>query len=360
MQAKPLISQAVSSQAEGLHPDLVSSAAGQVPLAAPLEVATKAPECGDLVLVRVKNVSNKYSSVEITGGQEVSVKEDQYLVGVLGARRALIGYSGEVPKQLEPGMVLYLLNKGGVIGECTGFHRDLEWPTEVEYLGTLHQHGEPLNLGDSGLPLIDEPLPETPLVLVAGTCMDAGKTSVCKQLLKLFSEKNFSVNAGKVSGVACQRDLLAMKAHGACETLSFLDFGLPSTAHLESLVPLARSMIHYLSRSSPDFVLLELGDGVLGGYRVSSLLEDPNLMSRCVSMILCANDLMGAWGVLQWLSQQGQKMPPILISGRVTDSTEGVRYIEENWNFPAANAFDGSAKICTHVLESLMPWLELE
>jgi len=346
---------------ENLEPDLISSSANRVPLSTPLQLSLDAsPQTGNLVLVRVKKLSSKYSSIEIANGEEVSLEPGKILVGVLGARRALMGFSGDVPEKLEPHMSLFVLNRGGVIGKCTGFHRELEWPTEVEYLATLQNNGQILNLEDFALPLIDKPLPETPLVLVAGTCMDAGKTSVCKQLLKRFAKKDFTVNAGKVAGVACLRDLVVMQEHGAGETLSFQDFGLPSTAQLDSLVPVATSIIHHLSQSEPDFILLELGDGVLGGYRVSSLLADPHLMSRCVSMILCANDLMGAWGLIQWFSQQKQQMPRMLISGRVTDSTEGVRYIEKNWNLPAANAFDGPAKMCTHVLESLMPWLELE
>ena len=125
--------------------------------------------------------------------------------------------------------------------------------------------------------------------------MDAGKTSVCKQLLTLFAEKNFAVNAGKVAGVACLRDLLTMKEHGANEALSFHDFGLASTAQLDSLVPVARSMVHHLSRSKPDFVLLELGDGVLGGYPRLYSVGGPASDEPLRAMILCANDLMGAW-----------------------------------------------------------------
>ncbi|MDA2934687.1 hypothetical protein MYX82_10145, partial [Acidobacteria bacterium AH-259-D05] len=74
----------------------------------------------------------------------------------------------------------------------------------------------------------------------------------------------------------------------------------------------------------------------------------------------CANDLMGAWGALEWLSQKGPRKYPILIAGPVTDSAEGIRYIEEHWALPAGNAFDGTGTICTFVLESLMPWLKSE
>ena len=346
---------------EGVTPDLISSSVSRVPLQAAFQVEpTVTAQYGDVIAARVKSVSPNYPFLEMPGGKEVALEESKVLLGVLGCRRALHGFSGGLPSRLKPAMSLHVLNKGGVIGQCTGFHRDLEWPTEVEYLGTVQRNGQPLNLRDFALPLIEEALPEVPVVMVVGTCMDAGKTSVCKRLLEPLSERGFSINAGKVSGVASQRDLLAMDRHGAKETLSFVDFGFPSTTHLESLVSVARSMVHYLSRSNPDFVLLELGDGIVGSYRVASLFEDEQLMSRCVFTILCANDLMGVWGALQWLTSTGNPKQTVLVSGRVTDSTEGVRFIEKNWNLPAANAFDGAAKICTHVLESMMPWLELE
>jgi hypothetical protein len=98
----------------------------------------------------------------------------------------------------------------------------------------------------------------------------------------------------------------------------------------------------------------------LGGYQGASLFEDREFMSSCVSMIMCANDLMGGWGGLQWLSQKDLRDYPMLISGPVTDSAEGIRYVEENWAVPAGNAYDGAGTICTFVLESLMPWLKSE
>jgi len=360
MQNESLSSTLITSPSGTIVPDLISSAVNRVTLQSPLQVeAVMTAQYGDVIAGRIKSVNPNYPFLEISGGKEIALEESQIFLGVLGCRKALHGFSGELPSTLKTGMSLHLLNKGGVIGQCTGFHRDLEWPTEIEYLGTIQQNGQPLNLQDFALPFIEEPLPEVPVVMVVGTCMDAGKTSVCKRLLKLFSERGFSINAGKVSGVACQRDLIAMERHGAKKTLSFVDFGLPSTTHLESLVSLARSMVHHLSRSNPDFILLELGDGIVGAYRVASMFEDEKLMSRCVFTILCANDLTGVWGGLQWLNST-KNPKQMLVSGRVTDSTEGVRFIEQNWNLPAANAFDGSAKICTHVLESMMPWLELE
>ena len=361
MQVKVLLDPTSETDAGGVAPDLIASVTFRMPLTGLLKVTQEEKgRQGDVVLVRIKSVNQEYSQLETRDGEDMTLHEGALILGALGTRKALQGFSGGPPSDLKPGMELYLLNKGGVIGECTAFHRDLGWPTQVEYLGTVSYNGQPANLEDFALPLVDEPISPVPVVLVLGTCMNAGKTTVCKELVKLFAKKGFSVNAGKIAGVGCLSDPIVMKESGAQHTLSFQDFGIPSTAHVESVAPIARSIVHYLSESKPDFIILEMGDGVLGGYQGASLFDDSEFMSSCVSMIMCANDLMGAWGGLQWLAQKDLRKYPILISGSVTDSAEGIRYVEDNWDLPAGNAYDGAGKVCTFVLESLMPWLKSE
>ncbi|HLV00917.1 MAG TPA: hypothetical protein VKZ59_06605, partial [Acidobacteriota bacterium] len=242
----------------------VSSAAHRLDLPPRLELTTNSrPQSGEVVAVRVVDVNAGYPNIELTTGEEVHLNPGDIIVGALGIRKALRGFSGKVPNRVEKGQSLYLLNKGGIIGECTAFNRDLGWPSRVEYLGSVTRDGAILNLSDGALPVVEGSLPPVPLVMVFGTCMNAGKTTVCKQILERFTEKNYSVNAGKVAGVACLQDPLKMKRNGAREVLSFHDFGLPSSAHVTDLAPVARSIIHCLAGSKPDFIVLEMGDGIL-------------------------------------------------------------------------------------------------
>ena len=340
-------------------PDLVASAASKVALPDPLRIESVGePEHGDIVLARVREVNPAYPNLETASSSEICLSEGNIILGTLGIRRALYGFSGKLPSGLNPGDPLHLLNKGGVIGQCTAFHRALGWPSRLEYLGTVVRDGRALNLRDGGLALKTGPLPETPLILVMGTCMNSGKTAVCKEILRLFSGRGFSVNAGKVAGVACFQDLKGMKEAGAQEVLSFHDFSLASTAQVSDLAPVARSLVHHLAKSEPDFIVLEMGDGILGGYQVASLFEDREFLERGLCIVLCANDFMGVWGSLQWMTQQGYdpRQHPVLVAGPVTDSAEGIRYIEENLAVPAANVFDSGGKLCTFIRELLMPW----
>src|SRR3712207_8006263 len=65
-----------------------------------------------------------------------------------------------------------------------------------------------------------------------------------------------------------------MADHGAVATASFLDCGLPSTVGVGDLAPVAKAIISKLNESAPDLVVIELGDGILGGYSVESVFDD--------------------------------------------------------------------------------------
>ncbi len=342
----------------GLVPDLVSSVAARLELERPLRTAeVPNPKPGDVVVARVEEVNPVYPTLELGDGSEVHLRPGMVIVGALGTRRALHGFSGVVPNPLFVGQSIQLLNKGGVIGDCTAFHRDLEWPTLLTYLGTVVEGERAVNLKDAALPLAEGPLPAVPLVMVLGTCMNAGKTTVCRTIIDSFARRGFRVHAGKVAGVACRRDVNVMQKAGAAKVISFQDFGYSSSADVPSLVPVARSIVHYLADPKPDFVVLEMGDGIIGGYNVASLFSDAELFSRQVCMIVCANDLMGTWGALEWMRMAGYPASEhsVLVSGKVTDSCEGVKFIENNWHVAAANPFDSAGKLASFVLKSLRP-----
>lgn len=340
------------SPAAGMAGNLVSSCAGFPGLQEGFQLDDGiTPISGNLVMGLVKDVNPVYPGLELEDGTEVVLEKGNIVTGVLGSRRALHGFSGRIPASLEPGQPVHLLNKGGVIGECTAFNRSLEWPTSLEFLGTVTRNGKALNLSQFARPMYTGPLPEVPMVMILGTCMNAGKTTVARQIIEVFTGRGAKINAGKVAGVACKRDLLSMSRSGAREVMSFHEFGIPSSSDTESLLPVARSLHHGLAQGNPDFIVMEMGDGILGGYQVSTLFEDPEYISRAICTVVCANDLMGTWGALQWLKSAGisSANSPILVSGPVTDSGEGVDYIEQNWGVAAANALDSKGKLCQFI-----------
>ena len=151
------------------------------------------------------------------------------------------------------------------------------------------------------------------------------------------------VAAAKLSGIACLRDTLNMADHGAIAIASFLDCGLPSTVGATNLSSVAKTIIARLNESSPDLIVIELGDGLLGGYSVESVFDDLELREATAALVFCASDYVGAWGGIEFLRRRGIEID--VIAGSVTDSQMGEDFIEKEFGVPAANARRNGARL---------------
>jgi hypothetical protein len=296
-----------------------------------------APRAGDVVAVRALTDSATYNMLELPTGRLAKINPGDLLLGVLGRRRALKGFVGDVPDTIKRGDQLHLLNMGGVIGYCTGHHSSLSDAIKVEVLGLVcDQDGSVQNIGDGALSPRLTLGTTAPLVLIAGTCMNSGKTYAATELIKQATRVGMKVAAAKLSGVACLRDTLNMGDHGAIATASFLDCGLPSTVGIGDLAPVAKAVIARLNQSAPDFIVIEMGDGILGGYSVESVFDDAELRAATAAIIFCASDYVGAWGGIELFRRRGIEID--MVAGSVTDSQMGEDYIQQEFGVPAANA----------------------
>ena len=297
---------------------------------------------GNVLAVRALMEKSVYDRLELTTGRMAKINKGDVMAGTLGYRRALKGFVGTIPESIHAGDTIHVLNLGGVLGVCIGKNPDVGSPLEVEVLGSVLLDGRPANISQNALPPRED-LPECPpLVVVAGTCMSAGKTGAASEIVKRFAQSGTRVAAAKLSGVAALKDTLDMEDHGAFATLSFLDCGLPSTARVKDLAPYARAILAELSAKKPDVIVLELGDGILGDYHVGSFFEHPDLVRATKAVVMCANDLVAAWGAQRLMEQW--KIPITVVSGPVTDNQTGTDYITRELKLPAANAkTDGRA-----------------
>lgn len=296
-----------------------------------------APKAGDVVVVRALTDSATYNMLELPTGRLAKINPGDLLLGVLGRRRALKGFVGDVPQSVTSGDQLHLLNMGGVIGHCTGHHSSLSDAIELEVIGlACDENGNVLNIASACLPARTRLGETAPIVMIAGTSMNSGKTVAATELIKQATRAGLKVAAGKLSGVACLRDTLNMADHGAIATASFLDCGLPSTVDVEDLAPIAKAIIAKLNEVSPDLIVIELGDGILGGYSVDTIFADVELLEATAALVFCASDYVGAWGGIELLRRRGVGVD--VISGSVTDSRMGEDYIKEQFRVPAANA----------------------
>src|SRR3989442_13899991 len=93
------------------------------------------PHAGDTVAVRALTDSATYNMLELPTGRLAKINPGDLLIVVLGRRRALKGFVGDVPATVNACDELHLLNMGGVIGSCTGHHSSLSEAIKVEVIG---------------------------------------------------------------------------------------------------------------------------------------------------------------------------------------------------------------------------------
>ena len=335
--------------------DKVASATVNLGLTHEVEITRRCEaRPGNVVIVRAITDSATYNTMELVTGRMAKINPGDIIAGVLGYRRALKGFIGDVPKTIAAGDRLHILNLGGLIGSCLGHHHSLNSAIEVEVLGMPVRNGKILNIEESAIQPLQSLTITSPIVLVAGTCMNSGKTYAATEIIKHLTRAGYRVAAAKLSGVACLRDTLNMQDHGAIKTLSFLDCGLPSTVNVTDLAPIAKGVINELSKSEPDCIVIEMGDGILGGYGVDTIFNDAELMRGTAALVFCASDFVGAWGGRELLAKRGIKID--VVSGAVTDSQMGADYVQSELKLEAANAVHKGEKLADIVQEKIKNW----
>ncbi|MGQ0612473.1 MAG: hypothetical protein ACT4PV_01810 [Planctomycetaceae bacterium] len=293
---------------------------------------------GNVLVVRALEEKKVYDVLELTTGRMAHISKGDVIAGALGSRAALRGFVGRVPQTLRAGDKIHVLNLGGVLGECTSATSEVGHPLQVEVIGmAVRPDGKPVNIRDGALPPSDTLALPCPLIVVSGSCMNSGKTRAAVEIIFHLTQRGYRVGAAKLTGVAALRDTLNMMDHGAVQGLSFLDCGLPSTSDVENLPSIAKGVLNALAPAEPDVVVAETGDGIIGNYGVRTLLEDPEIRAAARCHVLCANDLVAAWGAKQILEKElGLKLG--VMAGPATDNEVGTRYVSEQLGVPAANA----------------------
>jgi hypothetical protein len=332
--------------------DKVASVAQHISLKRELRVSTDIP-CDEGVLIAAEVLNNKatYNTLELTSGRMAKVRRGDIIVGALGHRKALFGYSGHLPDSLAPGDTLQILNIGGVIGVCNSVNVNFGQPFDVKVLGAVldfpylgERIGVPARVGAEALDMnASVDMHDVPVVVIAGTCMDSGKTAAACAIISRLRHLGHRVDAFKATGVSLRRDILAMEDAGARDTMIFTDFGVVTTT-AENGPPVTRMMLSRLAKNNPDVIVYELGDGILGAYGVEAILRDNKIQKAHTCLILCANDPVAAWGGIKLLREEFD-LEPDVVTGPATDNRVGKDIIEEKTGAKAINAITDGADL---------------
>lgn len=325
--------------------DKIASVAQHRKLKRELRVSAEIP-CEEGVLIAAEILGNKanYNTLELLSGRMAQVKRGDVVVGALGHRKALFGYSGHLPTELAVGDTVQLLNMGGVFGICDSINASFGKPFDARVLGTVLEFpylgeriGVPARVGMEKL-VQDHPV-ETrgiPVIAVAGTCMNSGKTAAACAIVARLRHHGFNVDAFKSTGVALRRDILAMEDAGARNTMIFTDFGVVCTTAANGPA-VTRTMLTRLADQKPDVIVFELGDGILGAYGVEAILRDEAIREALTCVVLCANDPVASWGGVELL-RKDFGIEPGVVTGPATDNLVGKDIIEQRMGVRAINA----------------------
>lgn len=338
--------------------DKIASVTQACGLSQEVRISSQIPaEEGVVVVVEVLDNKATYNTLELTSGRMAKLGKGDIVVGALGHRHALFGYSGHVPSQVQAGDILQMLNIGGVLGLCDSVNPEKGKPFNCRVLGGVlsfpylgERIGVPARVGHKRLDL-DAKLDTrgVPVVALAGTCMEAGKTAAACAVISRMRHRRLVIDAFKATGVSLRRDILAMEDAGARRSAIFTDFGVVTTTRVNGPA-LTRTMLTELAAGKPDVIVFELGDGILGTYGVDAILECPGIRAALTGVILSANDPVAAWGGVKLLRERFG-IEPCAVTGPATDNQVGVEIITDQMGVAAFNAISAGTALGDHVLE---------
>ena len=254
-----------------------------------------------------------------------------------------------------------MLNIGGVLGICDSVNPDKGKPFDCRVLGVaLHfpylgeRIGVPARVGyqarSTPTPTLDTR--GVPVVALAGTCMEAGKTAAACAIIARMRHRGLIVDAFKATGVSLRRDILAMEDAGARRCAIFTDLGIVTTTRSQR--PGAHA--HHADRA---------GRRQARRHRVRAGRRHPRHLRRgrhprvrrtsaprSRGVVLSANDPVAAWGGVKLLRERFG-IEPCVVTGPSTDNQVGVEIITGQMGVPAFNAMSNGAALGDRVIEAL-------
>ena len=316
-------------------------------------------EEGVVVVVEILTNKSTYNTLELTSGRMAKVGKGDIVAGALGHRKALFGYSGHVPESVKPGDIIQMLNIGGVLGIVDSVNPDKGKPFDCRVIGgVLHfpylgeRIGVPARVGYQRLDYnATVNTRGVPVVALAGTCMEAGKTAAACAIVARMRHRGLNVHAFKATGVSLRRDILAMEDAGARRSMIFTDLGVVTTT-AKTGPAITRALLTEMSQGEPDVIVFELGDGILGAYGVEAILLSPDIKDALSSVVLSANDPVAAWGGVKLLREKFG-IEPAVVTGPATDNAVGVNIIRDQFGVPAFNAITDGAKLGDCIIDKL-------
>ena len=307
-------------------------------------------EEADYVAARIVGVPSARYGLELSSGRILEPMESASIIGALGTRAATleaVGHWNEVGDDGE----MHVLTGAGLFGKVTSAAHWISPLTTLQYTGHLLRGGRKLAMGDFVAPVEPRPL-SVPVILLVGTSMSAGKTTVGRTIIHELKRAGLRVAGAKFTGAARYRDILSFQDAGADSILDFVDAGLPSTVVTKRRF--GEAMEYMLARvmaADPDVIVAEAGASPLEPYNGASAVAALDGFICCT--VLCASDPYAVLGV-----QTAFAFTPTLVAGPAANTQAGIDLVAELTGLDAVNVFKAASRDRLRaVLEEALPAL---
>ena len=291
-------------------------------------------DTGDFVVGRVTGKRNRLYRCETKTGRIAEMVRGDLMIGALGERAATLEGVGDW-RALTEGGDLDALTPAGLIGKATSISPMLPDLMRLEYLGHVTRDGRKLGMMDFVVPA-ERRILDTPVVLLIGTSMSAGKTSSGQVIIRALSYMGLDVVAAKLTGAARYRDILKFRDAGASAVFDFVDAGLPSTVCPETTYREALDLLlSKIAACNADILVAEAGASPLEPYNGAMLVKRLGDLTRFT--VLCASDPYAVLGVQ---TAYGEHMKADLVSGPAANTTCATRLVKELSGHRAMNLLD--------------------
>ena len=290
---------------------------------------------GDYVVGLVRGGGGEDLTVELPNGRIIEADESDLVVGAFGKRHATLDATGDW-EAIGPDGLLHALTEGGLFGKCLSRSPYVKPLMSLEYRGHVLRGQTKVRMQDFPDKETERPF-TTPVVLVIGSSMSAGKTTTSRTIIRLLKSQGHRVVAAKLNGAGRYHDILSMGDAGADAIFDFVDAGLPSTVcPAEDYRRALKPLLSRMATVAADAAIIEIGASPLEPYNGAVTIKE---IGRNVRMsILCASDPYAVVGVMSAFEVQ-----PDLVTGIVANTDAGRELVEKLSGVRALNLKEPSA-----------------
>ncbi len=287
---------------------------------------------GDYVAAEIVEDGGGQLPLELCDGRMSPALIGDRLIGALGVRFATLEATGTWEAVGDDG-AMHILTGAGLLGKLTSKSAYVPAVMSARYLGHVFTGAHRARMRDyAARPPAAEF--DTPVILITGTSMSAGKTTAARVLIRQLKRLGLRVAGAKLTGAGRYKDILAMRDAGADAVFDFVDAGLPSSiAEPPEFMPALEALVGLIAGAQADIAVIEIGASPLEPYNGQFAVH--KIRDQIRYHVLCASDPYAVLGVMTAFD-----LKPDLVSGPAVNTLAGRQLVEKLCHVRALNLID--------------------